>query len=308
MKYRSMLVAAASLMALAALFGLFFLAGETRAAVNETDLPGLSSPTITTVQPDTAPNDVDTPIVIQGTGFTATISGTEVITAPAVYLGDEGLADVVWGSTTTLSTTVPWGLIPEVYSLTVVNPDGVLVTLPNAVTVTDGFGQFVTGGPYGGFSVQLEMNPADPATLYALMYGAGLFTSEDAGENWELIADQDQPITPTIMLAGTYDGDLFYSINGGDNWTWSTQLTGTISRLYFNPYAPLEAWAVSRTDFLPNLGFRGHVYRSTNLTNWTALNLNPQPGGPSHAQMDFLPGSVWLAAGSVYSSTNDGST
>ncbi len=390
--------------ALMAITALFWFAGETRAAVNK-DLEGLA---ITTIQPNTAPNDVDTPIVIQGTGFTATISGTEVITAPTIYLGETELADVLWGSTTTLSATIPWGLIPDIYSLTVVNPDGISVTLENAITVTDGFDEFLTGGPYGGFAVQLKLKPGDSTSIYALMEGVGLFMSENAGENWKQLQTHDMPIqldfdgqnpnilyfgadagflnrsddngenwvnlvddfhtqqgcfrsypvahpsqqgqvyfgmgscgtdfepgeggvyystnyggdwsarnsgltdrdiqslaihpiTPTILMAGTNDGDLFYTTDGGDSWIWSTQLTDTVSQLYFNPHKPLEAWAMT----MSGVENRGFLYRSTNLTDWTA---NPKPNGPDPAQMAFLPGAVWLASTGLFSSTNDGAT
>ncbi len=412
MNYRNFALLTVFILAALSLGLLFGFVGGTRAAVYDTPSSPDIDPTVTDVQPASAPNDINTPIVIQGTGFSATLSGTQVITAPTVYLGDEGLVDVIWANTTTLSATVPWGLVPEVYSLTVVNPDGISATLQNAFTVTQGFGVFTTGGPYGGMTVQLKQKPDDPTSIYAAMYGVGLFISEDAGENWELIADQDyayqldfdsedsnvlymsaeslsrsmdngaswkplledfhfqngcyqsyavahpdqkgyvyagigscrsiplepdeggvyfstdygdnwvarntslsdrdiqalaiHPLTPTIMLAGTFDGDLFYSTNSGTNWTWSTQLTGTVSRLYFNPYETLEAWAISRTDTDPHAGGEGYLYRSTNLVDWETFAMNIQPGGPAHAQMDFLPASVWLASGSVYSTTDSG--
>jgi photosystem II stability/assembly factor-like uncharacterized protein len=178
--------------ALLALTALFWFAGETRAAVESADLPGLedleglnNSPTITAVQPHSAPNDITTDIVIQGTGFTATISGTEVITAPMVYLGNEGLVDVILGSTTTLSATLPWGLEPGIYPLTVVNPDGISATLPGAFTVTNGIGVWTSNGPYGGKIGQLVVHPRQPIVI-ALGYDVGIFVSEDATGHWEM--------------------------------------------------------------------------------------------------------------------------
>ena len=413
MKHRVLIPLYPILFALILLITLFGFAGKTRNVVNAAPLGATTSPIITSVQPDSAPNDVDSPIVIQGTGFTATISGTEVITAPAVYLGDTELADVIWDSTTTLSATVPWGLISDTYSMTVVNPDGISVTLQNAFTVTDGFGEFNTGGPYGGIATKLSLKPGDPSTVYAMMYGAGLFISQDSAGSWALIHDHDwliqldfdagdpnilylgadsndlyrsddngatwvrisdsfhtqngcfttypvahptdtgevyfgmgscgdmylepdeggvylstdygdtwqekntglsdrdiqamaiHPITPTILIAGSADGDIFYSTNGGDNWSWSTQLTGTVSSLYFNPHETLEAWAITRSD----AEGPAYVYRSTNLTDWIPQNLSlTYSGGPTLAQMDFLPDSVWLAAINVYTSTDSGGT
>ena len=65
---------------------------------------------MTQVDPASAPNDLDTPIVITGTGFTAGMT---------VTLGNTQLPDATWVSSTTLTATVPWGLNPGVYTLTV---------------------------------------------------------------------------------------------------------------------------------------------------------------------------------------------
>ena len=399
-----------------ALFVLLGLLGGIGSGISTPALAAPLSLSVTAVDPAVAPNDIDTPIVIQGTGFTATLSGTVVITAPTVTLGDNVLPNVIWVNTTTLSATVPWGLTPQVYTLTVDNPDGISATLTNALTVTDGFGQFATGGPYGGNTIKLFMKPDDPNTLYALMFYAGTFISTDAGETWAPFHSYDipqqlafdaqnsdvlylggdgnllerskddgeswtnivedfhtqngcfksypaahpdepgwvylgmgscgdmplepdeggvyfsddygdewetrnegltdlgiqslaiHPVTPTIMAAGTFSGNLFYSTDGGNNWTFSTQLTGTVSDLYFNPYQPLEAWALTRTDTRPNVEGKGYLYRSNNLLDWTVQNFEPHTAGPAYAQMEFLPGSVWLASQSVYSSTDSGAT
>ena len=405
--------------ALAAVLVLLWLTGDIRSSIitqaRAAPAKSVDSLTVASVDPDSAPNDVDSPIVIHGTGFTATLSGTQVITAPTVTLGDNELAEVKWVNTTTLSATVLWGLEPQAYPLTVINPDGISSTLQNAFTVTQGLGEFITGGPYGGMSVELALNPDDPSSVYALMFGAGLFLSEDAAGTWEPIHDHDRPVqldfdsqnadilylgadsndlyrsldngaswerisediytdvgcyrtypvahpsqagavyfgmgacgdmflepdeggvyystdygdrdswnarntglsdlniqslainpnNADTLLAGTQDGDLFYTLNGGLNWTVTTQLTGTVIRLYFNPYETLEAWATTSSE----ADDRGYLYRSTNLMDWTTLNFNLQKqGGEAQAQMTFLPGSVWLASQSVYSSTNSGGT
>ena len=396
-----------------ALIGLFWLIGENASGISTRALAAPLSPTVTDVQPDSAPNDIDTPIVIHGTGFTATISGTQVITVPTVYLGDSKLAGVSLVDTTTLSATVLWGLEPGVYTITVENPDGEFNSLTDAFTVTEGLGEFVTGGPYGGMSVQLALKPDDSSSIYATMWGAGLFISEDAAGTWEPIHDHNWPIhldfdfqNPDVLyygadsgglfrsmdngtsweriaddfhaqngcfqtypiahpsqagavyfgmggcadiylmpgeggvfystdygdtwnarntglsdldvqslaihpnnsdtlLAGTQDGNLSYSEDGGLTWTLTTQLTGTVKRLYFNPYETLEAWAATDSK---DEG-RGYLYRSTNLVDWTTLDVNVQPqGGSAHVQMTFLPGSVWLASLNVYTSTNSGAT
>ncbi len=180
MKNKILTLSISVAVALLALTVLFWFTGETRASVSQDlrvlrDLGGLmDTPTITNVHPNSAPNDIDTPIVIQGTGFTATISGTQVITAPLVYLGDDALPNVIWGNTTTLSSTVPWGLVPEVYSLTVVNPDGVSTTLQNAFTITEGFGVFTTDGPYGGRVYEILVDPVTQGIVYSTLPSVGV--------------------------------------------------------------------------------------------------------------------------------------
>jgi len=416
MRNQFTLIALSSLAALAAVVGVLWSTGDLRAGIGSQALAApveaADALSVTAVDPNAAPNDVDIPIMIHGTGFTATLSGTQVITAPVVYLGDNELAEVQWGDSTTLSATVLWGLEPHVYPLTVVNPDGISYTLQNAFTVTQGLGEFITGGPYGGMSVELALKPGDPSSVFALMFGAGLFLSEDAAGSWDPIHDHDWPIhldfdaqdaeilylgadsndlyrsldngvswegisediytdvgcyrtypvahpsqagavyfgmgacgdmtlepdeggvyystddygdswearntglsdrdiqslaiNPNdgdTLLAGTQDGNLFYTLNGGSNWVQTTQLTGTVTRLYFNPYETLEAWATTSSE----ADDRGYLYRSTNLVDWTTLDFNLQKlGGGAQAQITFLPGSVWLASQSVYSSTNSG--
>lgn len=369
-------------------------------------------PTLDSIEPNTAPNDIDTQIIIRGDKIGAVISGTQVITPPTVYLGNEQLP-ITWVDATNLEGAVPWGLPADIYTLTVVNPNGISATLQNAFTVTHALGEFHTGGPYGGVAVTLQLKPGDPSTVYALMFGAGLFISEDAAESWTPIhnhnwpiqldfdagdpnilyfgadsndlyrsddngtnwvrisgnfhtqngcfkaypvahpvdtgkvyfgmgscgdmylepdeggiyfsnnfgalwsprnnglADRDiqalaiNPSTPNTLIAGSLDGDMFYSTNGGDNWVWSTQLTGTVSSLYFNPHETLEAWAITRSD----AESRAYLYRSVNLMDWIPINLSlTDHGGPSMAQMDFRSDSVWLAATNVYTSTDSGDT
>ena len=49
------------------------------------------------------------------------------------------LTNVTWVNSTTLTATVPWGIDPGTYDLTVVNPDG-SDTMADAFTVTQGIG------------------------------------------------------------------------------------------------------------------------------------------------------------------------
>jgi hypothetical protein len=122
------------LVCVADLAGFQNLSGLARAASPE------QAPTILEVDPSSAPNDLDTPLVITGTDFAA---------IPTVTLGSMVLEDVGWVSSATLTATVPWGMDPGVYTMTVANPDGITGTLPNAFTVTQGIGVWNPGaGPY----------------------------------------------------------------------------------------------------------------------------------------------------------------
>ncbi|MFO7625353.1 MAG: hypothetical protein R6V73_13480 [Anaerolineales bacterium] len=382
------------------------LLGHTALSISTPVYAAPRSLEVTSVDPAAAPNDLDTPILIGGAGFSAT---------PMLYLGDIALAEVTWLDSASLSATVPWGLDPGTYPLTVVNPDEASATLPAAFTVTAGLGEFVSGGPYGGRSTELALGPGNPGTVYAAMFGAGLFISEDSAETWDPIHNHDWPIhldfdahdpdilyfgadsnalyrstdngaswkhltediytingcyrtypvahpsiagvvyfamgscggitlspgeggiyystdygdnwtkrvtnltdldvqalaihptNPNTLLAGTYDGDIFYSEDGGLSWNPGGNLSGIVSRLYFNPYQTLQAWAgvIAEDGSQPP----GRLYRSANLTAWTPINVDlPPQGGAVFMQMAFLPGSVWVASQFVYFSTDSGAT
>ena len=125
------------------------------------------APTLSAVAPTAAPNDIDAPITITGAGFTAVMdgTGTVVLTAPTASLGGTALTGVTFVNSTTLTATVPWGLDPGAYALTVVDPDGGTATLAGAVTVTQGIGQWNGGTLYGGSVQRVLMKPGDARHL-----------------------------------------------------------------------------------------------------------------------------------------------
>jgi photosystem II stability/assembly factor-like uncharacterized protein len=94
-----------------------------------------ATPMVTGIDPTSNTNDSDNPIAITGADFAAVLSGTEVITAPTVYLDSTSLGGASWVSTTTLTITVPVAFPVGVYTVTVVNPDGESGSLPNGLTV-----------------------------------------------------------------------------------------------------------------------------------------------------------------------------
>lgn len=184
------------------------------------------TPTVMLVDPNTAPNDLDTPIVITGTDFEAVVSGTEVLTPPAVYVGDVKLQEVGWVSTETLTAAVPWGMDPGVYTVTVVNPGGEAGSLPSAFTVTQAIGVWTTGGPYGGNIYSLDLGEEQFQTVYATVINVGLFRSRDGGGSWEQIfaeigwenAPEVDPTNPRRIYMAKRSKGLYFSEDGGDTW------------------------------------------------------------------------------------------
>lgn len=129
MKRRILAPVAAVLTSIGALLVLLALLGSPNLAAAPAAL------TVTAVEPSAIPNDRDTSVVITGTGFTAELSGTQVITPPTVLLNTTELADVGWVASTTLTSTVPAGFPAGVYTVTVETPDGADGSLPDALTV-----------------------------------------------------------------------------------------------------------------------------------------------------------------------------
>lgn len=182
------------------------------------------APTVTGISPATAPNDLNTPIVISGTDFTVELSGTQVLTAPVVYLGNTRLEKAGWVDTATLTATVPWGLNAGVYTLTVTNPDGQSGSLPNAFTVTQGIGVWSSGGPYGGDIWHIVVNPLSPTQVLATAMWSGLFASEDKAAHWRAASIGAFPLRPAIdaqnpqVIYTSSDGMIARSDDGGVTW------------------------------------------------------------------------------------------
>jgi len=197
------------LLAFASIFLLSSFAWNARAA------SALSSaPTVTNITPPSASNDMSVRITVTGAGFVA---------PPVVGLGNITLNDVGWVSSTVLTATVPWGLPPDVYTLTVSNPNGESSSLPNAFTVTQGINVWTTDGPYGGLINYVVVNPATPTTLFAYADGIGVFRSRNSGEHWQKVIESPNSgeivfnASGDTVYVGGADG-LFRSTDGGDSW------------------------------------------------------------------------------------------
>jgi photosystem II stability/assembly factor-like uncharacterized protein len=220
MKDRILAIGLVVVISLSGLFSLTpIVGGNTPMALAA---PGRAAPTVTAIEPNEAPNDLDITVVISGEGFEET---------PTVYLGETALTDVVWVSETELSAVVPWGMDPGVYALTVENPAGETSTLAGAFTVTQGIGVWASGGPYGGGVGFITLGDEQGEIVYAIVGNVGLFRSRNGGESWELIfieigheskvaVDTNNPNKLYIAKIGVSEekSGLYKSENGGDTW------------------------------------------------------------------------------------------
>lgn len=265
---------------LTAMTAVLILLGSVGSAIPSLSVSAHAAPlevitlTVTSIDPTSAPNDIDTPIVIAGTGFLPALTGT-LTTPPAMaYLGAAELEDVTWVSSTALHATVQWGLDPGVYTLTVVNPDGGTASLTNAFTVTQGMGVWTTGGPYGGAIMGLVLNPVTPTTVYALAHNAGLFASYDGAANWQPILLDS---TPNLLVFDAGDSEVMYfgsagcllrTDDGGS--TWESILPPEGGRFLYPAAHPTTPGIVYVSSDRPGL-FRSDDYGDT----WETLTVGP---------------------------------
>ena len=217
MRKRLFSAGATTLISAALLLVLLVALGYVDTSHDRTALAAALDLAVTQVGPAGAPNDLDTPIVITGTGF--------VISSTA-QLGDVDLEDLSWVSSSTLTATVPWGMDPGVYTLTVGKPDAGSVALANAFTVTEAIGVWTPGELYGGSVESVIVNPVTPTTLYAASSKAGLFQSRNGGESWSLLfagtAGVEDPVVNPHAPHTVYahlPWTLYRSDDEGDTWT-----------------------------------------------------------------------------------------
>jgi photosystem II stability/assembly factor-like uncharacterized protein len=168
------------------------------------------------ISPSAAVNNAATPVVIQGSDFTPSTTA---------HLGSSILS-VSYVSESQLNATVPWGLSPGVYDLSISDPDRPNPTvLSNAFTVTLGLGKWVNNGPFGGQVLDLVLQPGNPSRLYACVLNAGLFVSTDGAASWTMLINASFPmrllISPADPLALYLNTNrsILRSLDGGISWT-----------------------------------------------------------------------------------------
>ena len=178
----------------------------------------LDEPVILSIEPNSAPNDFDTSVVILGSGY---------VDSPTVYIGETLLEEITWVSEDQLDATVPWGLAPGDYTLSVENPDGSLASLPDAFTVEPGLNIWQSGEINGGRipEIAVAYKDGNTRTMYVASRSVGLFRSRDDGVNWEYIYSgigvRDLAVDPLdpdrIYMHGPWS--LYRSEDEGDIWT-----------------------------------------------------------------------------------------
>ncbi|HDQ71381.1 MAG TPA: hypothetical protein ENN19_04710, partial [Chloroflexi bacterium] len=209
--------------------------GEPQAVLPDAFTLYSPTPTVTGIEPTTAPNDLDSPVVIVGTDFAPT---------PTVTLGAIPLQAVTWVSATQLSAVVPWGMDVGSYDLEVTNPSpgGAPASLVNVFTVTQGINTWTTGGPYGGVVEFLALGDGQGEIVYAIVNNVGLFRSRNGGESWEWLfltghsdrveVDPTNPDRLYIARATHHDRNLYRSEDGGDTWTAMPPILGNDPSFY----------------------------------------------------------------------------
>lgn len=274
-------------------------------------LPDVITPTLTAVSPTRAPNNLDVTLTLNGTGFHAVFSGTEVLTEPTVSLDSFTLPTVGWISSASLTATVPWGLDAGVYTVTVINPDGAAAWLTNAFTVEQAIGVWTSGGPYGGDINDLAVSPLVSTTAFAAVRSAGLFGTNDRGASWQAIVPTTGGIggfayttVPTAQLYYWSEGQGLWHSGGSLDWRQIDQRY--YASLAVDPQNALHLWAGSNNGASRSIdGGTTWEERSTGLPAGASVQLlaihpttpsGPWPSGPT-GRRPSLPVGYSLVAG-----------
>jgi ligand-binding sensor domain-containing protein len=139
-----------------------------------------------------------------------------------------------------------------------------------------GVNVWTTNGPAAGQIRVLAIDPANPSTVFASAWGAGVFKSSNGGESWTNVNTDltyttslaIDPSAPGTVYAGTWNGGVFKSSDGGAIWrAMNTGLTMThpaVDALVIDPSTPSTIYA----------GTPAGVFRSNNGgESWTAINV-----------------------------------
>jgi photosystem II stability/assembly factor-like uncharacterized protein len=257
---------------------------------------------ITSVDPQTVYNDLDTTITVTGSEFTDVIR---------VTLNETDLTDVVIVDSETLTAVIPWGMEPGTYPLSVYTVSD-QADLPAAITIELGIGEWITKGPYGGDVNQILQDPVNTDRIYTVVAGVGVFRSVDHGESWDFIFSTAtgydatlamDAVNPNLLyIAKTHEG-LYRSTDGGDSWQ-AIPFPGipqiNIARAFPDPTQANTVFAgliFSEYDYDAGIDFG--IYKSTNAgTTWTHVS--------DDIPNDKVITSIAYGTAAMYASTDDG--
>jgi photosystem II stability/assembly factor-like uncharacterized protein len=272
---------------------------------------------IDSVQPDQIMNDLDTPVTIDGSGFSNT--GGD----PQAFLGRTALKDVQWVDEHTLTAQIPWGIAPGSYAMRVVNPDGEEISRSSAVTVAQGIGQWTSGDLFGGPIDAVVPDPSHAGWLYAYStHTSALYRSEDAGAHWVtrghvpggqfLTMDPKDTSTLFVGSARSTDGGVTWDwLLENNQWPGSDKNPGWYTWVFPHP-------TVNGTIFMAAANLQGAddsafgLLRSVdNGQTWQTVQTGIDPGDENVTALEFSPDdpqTIYIGTrdGNLYKSTDGG--
>ena len=240
-------------------------------------------PSIFGITPSQGVVSAPVPVVITGANF---------IPVPTVMLGTSVVITISAATADTLTGTVPAGIVPGVYALTVRNPDGQADTLspayialpPDTMLETDFVSTFGPGAP--GTSgdddhvqeIFFEVPDATADTLYFCIFDA----DTGGGGSGETIDEPDNPPSPN------WDTTTTYTLYSGSNPLTQTVVGNEAAydnnwALVFGPYSASDGELIGSSRVFRLMvegasGNDGNLYRVALSTDPDPLT-NPGPAG-----------------------------
>jgi len=181
-----------------------------------------------------------------------------------------------------------------------------------------GINVWTSHGPPVGYGVifALAIDPSTPNTLYAGVYGGGVFKSGDAGATWAATGPTDDddvaalaidPVTPSTLYAATRGG-VFKSTDAGATWGLAnTGLTScSFSALAIDPTTPSTLYVAAQ--YYDETACGG-VFKSINAgVSWAPADVGlPRPTSVISLAIDpVTPSTLYAGTGDRYSAYNVG--